>query len=276
MWPLLMVGGVALNASALALLAWWLGGSLSFGESTAGEVPRPAAPTPSEPQIASSAPSAEDEPTKSPPAAPKADVEADLPSKKSNSAAPQREERATAAAETTQRAGTTGQAEAGPSAKSGRQEASAASAATPGIETKPQQRQLAIAEPQDLDPPPAAMPTHDESSAAPSRQAARSPEAELPPLKSAEPNVGQSNETENDAYASLPMRRSLSYAIQTKLPDLSILVHVYGEEPRDRFVIIQNRKYREGDELADDLALEAITPSGAVLRYKDTAFRIEP
>jgi hypothetical protein len=72
------------------------------------------------------------------------------------------------------------------------------------------------------------------------------------------------------------MLHSLSYTIQTILPDLSILVHVYGEEPGDRFVIIQNRKYRAGDELANDLAVEAITPSGAVLRYKGTAFRIEP
>ena len=74
--------------------------------------------------------------------------------------------------------------------------------------------------------------------------------------------------------ASLPLLHRLSYQIQTALPNLLILVHIYGEDPRDRFVIIEHKRYREGDQLGNDLTLEAITPSGAVLRYRDTSFRI--
>ncbi|MCZ6770672.1 MAG: general secretion pathway protein GspB, partial [Proteobacteria bacterium] len=66
-----------------------------------------------------------------------------------------------------------------------------------------------------------------------------------------------------------------SYQIQTALPDLPILVHVYGEDASARFVVIRHKRYREGDPLGDNLTLEAITPSGAVLRYRDTSFRID-
>jgi hypothetical protein len=78
-----------------------------------------------------------------------------------------------------------------------------------------------------------------------------------------------------DPYASLPSLRHLSYQIQTALPDLPILVHVYGEDASARFVVIRHKRYREGDPLGDNLTLEAITPSGAVLRYRDTSFRID-
>ena len=64
----------------------------------------------------------------------------------------------------------------------------------------------------------------------------------------------------------------LPYEVQTAIPEMRITVHVYGEEPRSRFVMIQHKKYREGDRLSDDLTLDAIAPGGLVLRYQDTAF----
>jgi len=79
-------------------------------------------------------------------------------------------------------------------------------------------------------------------------------------------------EPDPDPYAHLPLLRQLPYDIQTAIPEMRITVHVYGAEPRSRFVMIEHKKYREGDRLSDDLILDAIAPGGLVLRYRDTAF----
>jgi hypothetical protein len=82
-------------------------------------------------------------------------------------------------------------------------------------------------------------------------------------------------EPEPDPYADLPLLRQLPYSVQTEIPDLRITVHVYGEDARSRFVVIQHKKYQEGDRLSEDLTLDAIAPGGLVLRYQDTAFWID-
>jgi general secretion pathway protein B len=90
------------------------------------------------------------------------------------------------------------------------------------------------------------------------------PQEPIPPEPEPDPDP--------DPYAHLPLLRQLPFEVQTAIPDLRITVHVYGEEPRSRFVMIQRKKYREGDRLSDDLTLDAIAPGGLVLRYQDTAF----
>jgi general secretion pathway protein B len=131
-------------------------------------------------------------------------------------------------------------------------------------------------ETEEPDPVPAPTVTSALARASP-QSAAASPD--LAPLTVVPPAVvvppeESTSEPDPDAYAPLPLLRQLSYLIQTALPDLRISVHVYAEVPTDRFVIIQRVQYREGDQLGKDLTLEAITPSGAVLRYQNTEFRI--
>lgn len=97
-------------------------------------------------------------------------------------------------------------------------------------------------------------------------------EAPKAPIATAERVV---SEPDSASFDSIPLLRQLSYSTQTKLPDLSISVHVFAETPTDRFVIIQGKRYQEGDKLREALTLDAITPSGAVLRYQDTKFQIK-
>lgn len=78
-----------------------------------------------------------------------------------------------------------------------------------------------------------------------------------------------------DAYAALPLLRQLPYKTQSAIPDLTVSVHVYAEQASRRFVRINRKKYREGDQLGDNLTLEAIAPDGLVLRYRDTSFWID-
>ena len=52
-------------------------------------------------------------------------------------------------------------------------------------------------------------------------------------------------------------------------------VHVYSEEPRRRFILVNLEKYREGEILESGLVLEEILPDGMVMSYQGERFRVE-
>ena len=68
------------------------------------------------------------------------------------------------------------------------------------------------------------------------------------------------------AMAELPL------PIQQEIPGMSIAVHAYSSQPKDRLVSINNRLLREGMSLAPGLTLEQITPDGMVFSYKGYRF----
>ena len=68
------------------------------------------------------------------------------------------------------------------------------------------------------------------------------------------------------AMAELPL------SIRQEMPALSISVHAYSREPKDRLVGINDRVFHEGEDLAPGLRLEEITPNGMILRYKGYRF----
>ncbi len=77
-----------------------------------------------------------------------------------------------------------------------------------------------------------------------------------------------------DPYENLPILWSLPSSFQSSVPRLDISVHYYTADARRRMVFVNGEKFREGDELAPGLRLDAITPNGIVLSYKDTQFQV--
>lgn len=61
-------------------------------------------------------------------------------------------------------------------------------------------------------------------------------------------------------------------SIQQEIPAMSISVHAYSPNPKDRLVSINNRMLREGDYLQPGLGLEQITPDGMIFSYKGYRF----
>ena len=57
-----------------------------------------------------------------------------------------------------------------------------------------------------------------------------------------------------------------------QLPDLYIDIHVYSDDPAERFVFINMSKYRERAKLAEGPVVGEITPDGVILDYLGTAF----
>jgi general secretion pathway protein B len=70
-------------------------------------------------------------------------------------------------------------------------------------------------------------------------------------------------------WSELPLELRSGFA----LPHID--VHVYAEEPARRFVLIDLKKYREGDALDSGAVLEKINPGSIQLLYQGTRFRVD-
>jgi general secretion pathway protein B len=56
------------------------------------------------------------------------------------------------------------------------------------------------------------------------------------------------------------------------LPELSVDLHIYSDDPAKRAVFINGRRYQRGSVLAEGPTVEEITREGAVLSYRGQRF----
>jgi general secretion pathway protein B len=56
---------------------------------------------------------------------------------------------------------------------------------------------------------------------------------------------------------------------------LRLDVHVYAKQPQERFVLINLKKYQEGETLQEGPRLDEITSEGVVLSYRGERFRVQ-
>jgi general secretion pathway protein B len=57
------------------------------------------------------------------------------------------------------------------------------------------------------------------------------------------------------------------------LPRLDL--HVYSDDPQSRFILVNLKKYREGERLESGLVLEEVLPEGMVMSYRGERFLVE-
>jgi hypothetical protein len=82
-------------------------------------------------------------------------------------------------------------------------------------------------------------------------------------------------DVEQDGTEQIPLLWELPANVQEKLSDLKINILVYDEDASRRFVIINMRKYREGDRLVPSgMQLDRITRKGVVIDYGDGLVRL--
>jgi general secretion pathway protein B len=74
------------------------------------------------------------------------------------------------------------------------------------------------------------------------------------------------------SHSNLPTLMELSLAGTINLKPLHLDIHVYSEEPTERFIFINMAKYREGDTLREGPRVDAITKEGVVLDYQGRSF----
>ena len=67
----------------------------------------------------------------------------------------------------------------------------------------------------------------------------------------------------------------LTQELRNKLDLPRLDVHVYSQESQGRFILVNLKKYREGERLPSGLLLEEILPDGMVMSYQGERFRVE-
>lgn len=75
------------------------------------------------------------------------------------------------------------------------------------------------------------------------------------------------------ADAPIPTLRELPDNIRQQIPAFSTNGFLYSPNKADRTVLINQKLLHEGDQVAPDLVLETLTPSGMVLNYKGYRYR---
>jgi general secretion pathway protein B len=141
------------------------------------------------------------------------------------------------------------------------------------------------AESRSVPPPPptaaAAPPTLDElpPSMQPESGAAAEP-LRPPPVPAPAPQPAQVQAPTTDASAAEPAVaggsatdgarnfREMSPSYRAEFPALSVDVHVYNDDPQRRFVILNGKRYREGDTLAEGPKLVGIVANGVVFDWR--------
>ena len=73
-------------------------------------------------------------------------------------------------------------------------------------------------------------------------------------------------------FALLPSLDELRANGTLQVPDLHVDIHVFSDDPAERFVFINMNKYREKAQLTEGPLLREITPDGVVLDQDGTAF----
>jgi general secretion pathway protein B len=113
--------------------------------------------------------------------------------------------------------------------------------------------------------PPAGPPKPAPGATPPGPAAPPRPAVGAPLSGSASPPAGAATVTPPAAPASPAATSPPSPTAGAVQGGLRLDVHVYSEQPADRMVFINNRKYVEGQRLDGGLLLQEITPEGAVL-----------
>jgi general secretion pathway protein B len=85
----------------------------------------------------------------------------------------------------------------------------------------------------------------------------------LPETPAASPDV---------VYADAPPEDAASVAAATGLPELTVDLHVFANDPAKRAVFINGRRYTQGAQIAEGPTVEEITPEGAMLSWRGRRF----
>jgi general secretion pathway protein B len=73
----------------------------------------------------------------------------------------------------------------------------------------------------------------------------------------------------------LPSWYELPQEFRNRLDLPRLDLHAYSEEPQNRFILVNLKKYREGERLESGLVLEEILPDGMVMSYQGERFLVE-
>ena len=95
-----------------------------------------------------------------------------------------------------------------------------------------------------------------------------------PALVASQPALVRRAAPRDTGVDNVPSINDLAGDATAGLPPLNIDLHVYADEPAQRFVVLNGQRLHEGSRLREGPVLERITPDGVVLDYRGTRFRV--
>jgi general secretion pathway protein B len=98
------------------------------------------------------------------------------------------------------------------------------------------------------------------------------PPAPSPPVPEVSRAVTAQPAAAEEPDAGVPLWEDLSLEFRSGFDMPRLDVHVYDSDPERRFLLIELKKYREGDTLASGAQIEEILPGGIQLYYQGTRF----
>ncbi len=105
------------------------------------------------------------------------------------------------------------------------------------------------------------------AAATPGPEPVAEPAVEAPAAASAQPRPQP-----EFTLAALPTADELLANGQLQMADLHLDIHVYSDEPAERFVFINMVRHKEKSRLAEGPIVQEITPEGVILDYRGTRF----
>jgi general secretion pathway protein B len=144
------------------------------------------------------------------------------------------------------------------------------------VETPPAQAAAPVAQA----PPPAAAPARDLPAAevAPLVETGTenlNPEDYEPAAEPAAPASAAEAHATRGTAEGLPTYEQVAGTPGNGLPELRLDLHVFAAKPQDRFILLNMHRLREGDSLSEGVRVDQITPSGAVLSFRNSKFVLE-
>jgi len=101
----------------------------------------------------------------------------------------------------------------------------------------------------------------------------QNPRPSLQPGEEADQRAGAGT-TATDT-SQLPSWYELPPEFRNRLDLPRLDLHVYSEQPKDRFIMVKLKKYREGETLESGLVLEEVLPDGMVMSHRGERFLVE-
>jgi general secretion pathway protein B len=72
----------------------------------------------------------------------------------------------------------------------------------------------------------------------------------------------------------IPLLSAMPAEFQDRLPPMEVNIHVYSPDPEQRILYINNRSYRQGEEVTGGAVVEEVVPEGVVLYHDGQRFRL--
>lgn len=73
----------------------------------------------------------------------------------------------------------------------------------------------------------------------------------------------------------IPLYEELPFSLRSQLPDLKYSGHVFSENPALRMILINTTVVREGEQVTADLKLVEITPTGLIMEFQNSPYRLD-